>query len=40
MDNAALIVDSRNAMAKAVKTKARVVSLANTRFAGMAVDPA
>jgi UDP-N-acetyl-D-glucosamine dehydrogenase len=36
MDNAALIVDSRNAMAKAVKTKARVVSLANVRATGAA----
>jgi len=34
MDNAALIVDSRNAMAKTVKTKARVVSLANARAMG------
>ena len=40
MDNAALIVDSRNAMAKAVKTRARVVSLASTRFTGMAAEPA
>jgi UDP-N-acetyl-D-glucosamine dehydrogenase len=31
MDNATLIVDSRNAMAGTEKTKARVVSLANTR---------
>jgi UDP-N-acetyl-D-glucosamine dehydrogenase len=36
MDHAGLIVDSRNAMAKAVKTKARVVSLANARTAGAA----
>ena len=34
MDNASLIVDSRNAMAKTVKTKARVVSLANARPMG------
>ncbi len=34
MDQAGLIVDSRNAMAKTMKTKARVVSLANTRGAG------
>jgi UDP-N-acetyl-D-glucosamine dehydrogenase len=34
MDQAGLIVDSRNAMAKTVKTKARVVSLANSRGAG------
>ncbi len=40
MDNAALIVDSRNAMAKAVKTRARVVSLASTRLTGMAAEPA
>jgi len=40
MDNAALIVDSRNAMAKALKTRARVVSLASTRFTGMAAEPA
>jgi UDP-N-acetyl-D-glucosamine dehydrogenase len=33
MDQAGLIVDSRNAMAKTVKTKARVVSLANPRGA-------
>jgi UDP-N-acetyl-D-glucosamine dehydrogenase len=31
MDNAGLIVDSRNAMARTVKTRARVVSLASTR---------
>jgi UDP-N-acetyl-D-glucosamine dehydrogenase len=31
MDNASLIVDSRNAMAKTMKTRARVVSLANIR---------
>src|SRR5690348_4625706 len=36
MDHAGLVVDSRNAMAKAVKTKARVVSLANPRVAGAA----
>jgi len=30
MDNASLIVDSRNAMARTTKTKARVVSLART----------
>jgi UDP-N-acetyl-D-glucosamine dehydrogenase len=35
MDQAGLIVDSRNAMAKTVKTKARVVSLANSRGAGV-----
>ena len=34
MDNATLIVDSRNAMAKSVRTKARVVSLANARGDG------
>jgi UDP-N-acetyl-D-glucosamine dehydrogenase len=40
MDHAVLIVDSRNAMAKTVKTRARVVSLANTRVgvAGVATD--
>jgi len=37
MDNASLIVDSRNAMAKTTKTKARVVSLANSRGTGAAV---
>src|SRR5436190_12523217 len=37
---AKVVVDTRNATAKLVKTKARVVSLAKTRFAGMAVDPA
>jgi len=31
MDNASLIIDSRNAMASVVKTKARVVSLASGR---------
>lgn len=36
MDNATLIVDSRNAMARSMKTKARVVSLANARGAGAA----
>jgi UDP-N-acetyl-D-glucosamine dehydrogenase len=33
MDHASLIVDSRNAMARTVKTRARVVSLANTHAA-------
>jgi len=36
MDNAGLVVDSRNAMAKTTKTKARVVSLANVRGTGAA----
>ncbi|HEY2377785.1 MAG TPA: nucleotide sugar dehydrogenase [Gemmatimonadaceae bacterium] len=40
MDHAALIVDSRNAMGKTVKTKARVVSLANARGDGAAVAEA
>jgi UDP-N-acetyl-D-glucosamine dehydrogenase len=34
MDHASLIVDSRNAMARTIKTRARVVSLANTHAAG------
>ena len=38
MDHAALIVDSRNAMARTVKTKARVVSLASTRSVGAAAE--
>ena len=33
MDHASLVVDSRNAMARTMKTRARVVSLANTRVA-------
>jgi len=37
MDHASLIVDSRNAMARTIKTRARVVSLANTRPAGAGV---
>ena len=37
MDHASLVVDSRNAMARTVKTRARVVSLANTRPAGAGV---
>ena len=37
MDHAGLIVDSRNAMARTIKTRARVVSLANTRPAGAGV---
>jgi len=36
MDHAGLIVDSRNAMAKTTKTRARVVSLANVRGTGAA----
>ncbi|HEY7234690.1 MAG TPA: nucleotide sugar dehydrogenase [Gemmatimonadaceae bacterium] len=36
MDNATLIVDSRNAMARSIKTKARVVSLSNARGSGAA----
>jgi UDP-N-acetyl-D-glucosamine dehydrogenase len=38
MDQAILIVDSRNAMARTVKTKARVVSLANTRSVAAAAE--
>ena len=40
MDHASLVVDSRNAMSRTVKTRARVVSLANTRVAtaGVATD--
>jgi UDP-N-acetyl-D-glucosamine dehydrogenase len=38
MDNAGLIVDSRNAMARTVKTKARVVSLASTRNVSAAAE--
>jgi UDP-N-acetyl-D-glucosamine dehydrogenase len=38
MDHATLIVDSRNAMARTVKTKARVVSLANTRSVAAAAE--
>jgi UDP-N-acetyl-D-glucosamine dehydrogenase len=37
MDHASLVVDSRNAMARTIKTRARVVSLANTRPAGAGV---
>ena len=37
MDHAALVVDSRNAMARTIKTRARVVSLANIRPAGAGV---
>jgi UDP-N-acetyl-D-glucosamine dehydrogenase len=40
MDHASLVVDSRNAMSRTMKTRARVVSLANTRAAttGVASD--
>jgi UDP-N-acetyl-D-mannosaminuronate dehydrogenase len=31
MDNAALIIDTRNAMSQTTKTKSRVVSLARSR---------
>ena len=37
MDHASLVVDSRNAMARTIRTRARVVSLANTRPAGAGV---
>ena len=37
MDHAALIVDSRNAMARTIKTRARVVSLSNPRAAGAGI---
>ena len=37
MDHASLVVDSRNAMSRTIKTRARVVSLANTRPAGAGV---
>jgi UDP-N-acetyl-D-glucosamine dehydrogenase len=37
MDHASLVVDSRNAMSRTIKTKARVVSLANARAAGAGV---
>jgi UDP-N-acetyl-D-glucosamine dehydrogenase len=37
MDHASLVVDSRNAMARTIKTKARVVSLANAHPAGAGV---
>jgi UDP-N-acetyl-D-glucosamine dehydrogenase len=37
MDHATVIVDSRNAMSRTVKTRARVVSLANTRSAAAGV---
>jgi UDP-N-acetyl-D-glucosamine dehydrogenase len=40
MDHASLIVDSRNAMAGSVKTRARVVSLASTRLTGTAAETA
>ena len=40
MDNAGLIVDSRNAMAGLVKTRARVVSLASTRNLAAAAETA
>jgi UDP-N-acetyl-D-glucosamine dehydrogenase len=39
MDEANLIVDSRNAMAGTIKTKARVVSLSNTRPVGADATP-
>jgi UDP-N-acetyl-D-glucosamine dehydrogenase len=39
MDNATVIVDSRNAMARTTKTRARVVSLSNPRpAAGVPVE--
>jgi UDP-N-acetyl-D-glucosamine dehydrogenase len=38
MDHASLIVDSRNAMGKTIKTKARVVSLSNPRPLGVEVS--
>jgi UDP-N-acetyl-D-glucosamine dehydrogenase len=40
MDHASLVVDSRNAMSRTTKTRARVVSLANTRVVttGVATD--
>jgi UDP-N-acetyl-D-glucosamine dehydrogenase len=37
MDHATVIVDSRNAMSRAIKTRARVVSLANARSAAAGV---
>jgi UDP-N-acetyl-D-glucosamine dehydrogenase len=37
MDHAGLVVDSRNAMARTLKTRARVVSLANVRTAGAGI---
>ena len=40
MDNATLIVDSRNVTRKLVRTKARVVSLASTREQAESLQPA
>ena len=37
MDHASLVVDSRNAMARTIKTRARVVSLANVHAGGAGV---